>query len=152
MFKGIWGSRRHAPRDPLAGALGTLERECMDVVWSGGSFLVRDVQSRLERPAAYTTVMTTLDRLYKKGFVTRTREGRAFVYTAARSRDQIEAALAAGVLNGLLSSGSSAALPILSNLVDAVSAEEGGLDLLDTLEQLVRDKRRDINRKDGEGC
>jgi predicted transcriptional regulator len=152
MFKGIWRARRRAEQDPLASALGSLERECMAVVWSGGSFVVRDVQARLERPAAYTTVMTTLDRLFKKGFVTRTRHGRAFAYTAARSRAQVEAALAAGVLTGLLSSGSGAALPILSNLVDAVSAEDGGLDLLDTLEQLVRDKRRSIHGQEGDGC
>ena len=43
----------------------------MDVVWEGGELPVRDVQARLARRVAYTTVMTTLDRLFKKGFVTR---------------------------------------------------------------------------------
>src|SRR6476620_532397 len=98
--------------------LGSLEREVMDVVWRTDEVTVRDVQSRLERPAAYTTVMTTLDRLFKKGFVVRTRSGRAFTYRASRSREQTEAAVAGGVLAGLLSGG--AAMPILSNLVDAV--------------------------------
>jgi predicted transcriptional regulator len=146
MFNGIWGTRRRrAAREPLAAALGSLERECMDVIWSGGAFVVRDVQERLARPAAYTTVMTTLDRLFKKGFVSRTRDGRAFLYTAARTRAQVEATLAAGVLTGLLSTGSGAALPVLSNLVEAVSEEEGGRELLDTLEQLVREKRRSLS-------
>jgi predicted transcriptional regulator len=149
MFTGIWGvRRRRAARDPLAGALGVLERECMEVIWRGGALAVRDVQAQLARPGAYTTVMTTLDRLFKKGFVTRTREGRAFVYTAARTRAQVEATLAAGVLTGLLSSGSGAALPVLSNLVEAVSEEEGGHELLDRLEALVRAQRR---RLDGRG-
>src|SRR5574338_1517443 len=132
MFKGLWGSRwRRTERDPLGAALGSLERQVMEIVWDGPAFTVRDVHARLTRPAAYTTVMTTLDRLFKKGFVTRTREGRAFVYTAARSRADVEAAMASGVAGGLLSQGD--AMPSLSNLVDAVSAQDDGAELLDAL-------------------
>jgi predicted transcriptional regulator len=145
----LWMMRgRRAGRDPLGAALGTLERQVMDVMWAGGDLVVRDVQARLERPMAYTTVMTTLDRLFKKGFVARTRTGRAFAYTAAQSREQVEAAVAAGVLTGLMSNGSGAAMPILSNLVDAVGREEGGADMLNTLERLVREKRRRIQGED----
>jgi predicted transcriptional regulator len=149
MFKGLWTSRgRRAGRDPLGAALGSLERQVMDVMWAGGTFVVREVQARLDRPVAYTTVMTTLDRLYKKGFVARARTGRAFSYTAAQTREQVEAAVAAGVLSGLLSHGTGAAMPILSNLVDAVSREEGGLDMLSTLEDMVRERRRQIQGED----
>lgn len=145
MFKGLWGTRwRRAERDPLRGALGSLERQVMDVVWRTGGISVRDVQAKLERRVAYTTVMTTLDRLFKKGFVARTRSGRAFLYTAAQTREQVEAAVASGVLSGLLTNGSGAAMPILSNLVDAVGSQDGGLDLLDVLEEMVRDTRRRI--------
>jgi predicted transcriptional regulator len=145
MFKGLWTSRgRRAGRDPLGAALGSLERQVMDVMWAGDDHVVRDVQARLARSVAYTTVMTTLDRLYKKGFVGRTREGRAFRYRAAQTREQVEAAVAAGVLEGLVSNGSQAAMPILSNLVDAVGREDGGLDMLSALEQMVREKRRRI--------
>ena len=129
MFKGLWGS-----------SLGVLEREVMDAVWSAGDVTVRDAQALLPRQVAYTTVMTTLDRLFKKGLVVRTRAGKAFVYRAARSRQQTEAAMANGVVNGLLSSG--AAMPILSNLVDAVGSHDDAADLLDALEQMIRDKRR----------
>ena len=146
MFEGLWTTRgRRAGRDPLGAALGTLERRVMDVMWSGGDFAVRDVQTRLGRPVAYTTVMTTLDRLFKKGFVERTRSGRAFIYTAAQTREQVETAVAAGVLSGLLSHRTGAAMPILSNLVDAVGEEEGGADLLNALERMVREKRRLIS-------
>lgn len=147
MFKSFWGAKgSRGGRDPLGATLGSLEREVMEIVWAGGSHVVRDVQERLSRPVAYTTVMTTLDRLFKKGFVLRTRQGRAFVYRAAQTRDQVEAAVAAGVLSGLMSSGNGAALPILSNLVDAVGGEEHGHDLLHALERLVRDKRRRLRR------
>jgi len=129
-------------RDPLHAALGRLEREVMDVVWAGREQAVRDVQTRLPRPVAYTTVMTTLDRLYKKGLVIRRREGRAFVYTAIYSQDEMAASLTSNLLEGLLASGSAAARPFLSNLVDAVSAEDK--ELLDELERLVRDKREQL--------
>lgn len=149
MFKGLWTSRgRRAGRDPLGASLGSLERQVMDVMWAGGSFVVREVQERLGRPVAYTTVMTTLDRLYKKGFVGRTRVGRAFCYCASQTRGQVEAAVTAGVISGVLSHGTGAAMPILSNLVDAVSLEEGGLDMLETLERMVREKRRRIQGED----
>jgi predicted transcriptional regulator len=127
-------------RDPLHATLGRLEREVMDVVWSGARLTVRDVQAQLSRVVAYTTVMTTLDRLYKKGFVERTRGGRAFVYTAARTRQEVEAAVASRVLSGLLARNSGAEGPLLSNLVDVVGDRDDRL--LDELELLVREKRR----------
>ena len=130
---------------PRPAALGILERQVMDVMWSGGGFSVRDAQARLPRRVAYTTVMTTLDRLYKKGFVVRARQGRAFLYSPARSREEAEAAAADGILRSLLSSGSEAARPFLSNLVDAVGA--GNDALLDELERLVREKRRRLRRE-----
>lgn len=144
MFKGLWNRSWRHPHDPLRAALGNLEREVMEVVWRAGEGTVRDVQSALTRPAAYTTVMTTLDRLFKKGFVTRTRSGRAFLYRAVRTREQTEAALAQGVMSGLVSGPS--AMPILSNLVDAVGSQDGGGDLLDALEEMVREKRRQIEQ------
>ena len=143
MFNGLWRPVwLGRGRDPLRAALGRLEREVMDVVWRGPAVSVRDVQQQLDRDAAYTTVMTTLDRLFKKGFVHRAREGRAFMYTAAQSRAQVEVAVAAGLLTGFLQQGSGAIRPLLSNLVDA--AAEGDEALLDELEALVRQKRRAV--------
>jgi predicted transcriptional regulator len=135
-------------RDPLHAALGRLEREVMDIVWRRDSQSVRDVQVQFTRRVAYTTVMTTLDRLFKKGFVARAREGRAYVYTATYSRDAVAAALTHGFLRSVLAGGSDAARPFLSNLVDAVG--EGDDALLDELERLVRDKRRQIANTDDE--
>ena len=139
MFKGLWNSRLRRSEDPLRAALGHLEREVMDVVWQTDETTVREVQAVLPRRVAYTTVMTTLDRLFKKGFVARTRAGRAFVYRALQTRQQTEAAVASGLVSGLFSGG--AAMPILSNLVDAVGSQDDGVDLLNALEEMVRDKR-----------
>ena len=140
MFRGLWNLAWRQADDPLRAAFGHLEREVMEVVWQTGETTVRQVQSALLRPVAYTTVMTTLDRLFKKGFVGRSRTGRAFVYRATHTRQQTEAAVASGLMSGLFSRG--AAVPILSNLVDAVGSQDGGADLLDALEEMVRDKRK----------
>jgi predicted transcriptional regulator len=83
--------------------------------------------------------------LFKKGLVSRRREGRAFVYTAAQSREAVAATFTTGVLQDLLPSNSAAAAPFLSNLVDAMSVEDG--DLLDELERLVRDKRQKMRKE-----
>lgn len=117
----------------------------MDVLWDGRDLAVRDVQARLERPVAYTTVMTTLDRLFKKGFVHRRRKGRAFLYTAAYARHELHATVTSGLLGHLLDNASTAATPVLSNLVDMVADRDDRL--LDELERLVRDKRERIRKE-----
>lgn len=80
--------------------LGSLERAVMNVLWEGDDPLsVRDVQDRLEdQDLAYTTVMTVLDRLLTKQMVHRERDGRAFRYSPALTRD----AATAEVLNAAL--------------------------------------------------
>ena len=140
MFNGSWRPAWFGRgRDPLRAALGHLERDVMDILWSRPAATVRDVQALLPRAVAYTTVMTTLDRLFKKGFAGRERQGRAFAYTAVRPRHELEAAVAAGLLTGFLQQGHGAARPLLSNLVDVVAARDDAL--LDELEALVRAKR-----------
>ena len=145
MVKGFRGGWLRGTRDPLGVALGPLERAVMDAMWRGGHLSVREVQAQLASPAAYTTVMTTLDRLYKKGLVHRKRDGRAFIYTAALERHELEATMTTGLVNGMLAGGPGATRPFLSNLVDAVGDSDDGL--LDELERLVRDKRERLKDK-----
>lgn len=147
MFNGFWRPAwLGGGRDPLRTALGRLEREVMDVIWLGDAYTVRDVQARLSRRIAYTTVMTTLDRLFKKGFVRRSREGRAFVYTAGGTRADVESAVASGLLSGLLAHNTEGAGALLSNLVDVVGDRDDRL--LDELEALVREKRRRMKTRE----
>ena len=65
-----------------------LELECLKVLWTLGEGNVKDVRQALtgSRPLAYTTVMTVLDRLTRKGGVARRKVGRAFVYVPVLSR------------------------------------------------------------------
>jgi predicted transcriptional regulator len=75
--------------------LGDLEREVMTQLWeSAGPLSVRQVHEALRgRDLAYTTVMTVLDRLAKKGVVTRERDGRAWLYAPVQTREQMTAGL-----------------------------------------------------------
>lgn len=146
MFKGVpGGAWLRALRSPMGNALGRLEREVMEVVWGGDELAVRDVQARLPRQVAYTTVMTTLDRLFKKGFVQRRRQGRAFVYGATLAREETEASVTAWMLADVLGGGPAAARPFLSHLVDVVGDRRDCL--LEELERLVREKRRRLEEE-----
>ena len=77
-------------------ALGDLQREVMTQLWDAGEPLtVRQVHERLsrQRDLAYTTVMTVLDRLAKKGVVTQQRADRAYRYAPAQTREEMTAAV-----------------------------------------------------------
>jgi predicted transcriptional regulator len=65
-----------------------LAMEIMEVLWTDGECSVREVVRRLQRPIAYTTVMTTLDRLFKKNTVRRKMRNRAYIYSPSVSREQ----------------------------------------------------------------
>ncbi len=72
--------------------LGELEQAVMDVLWAQtGALSVREVHARLiaDRDLAYTTVMTVLDRLAKKGIVCRNLDGRAWHYRPLASRTDL---------------------------------------------------------------
>lgn len=127
-------------------ALGPLETQVMRLVWErSGEASVRDVHEGLGSDLAYTTVMTTLDRLYKKGLLERRREGRGFVYAARVSRDDHSRGLAGALIEAMLGR-EPAPQPILSGIVDAVSDKDRAM--LDELERLVRLKRRELQERD----
>ena len=133
----FWGFK--SSQELLEKSLGSLERDVMALVWRRGELNVRDACDDLGSIVAYTTVMTTMDRLFKKGLLTRQKVGRAFVYRASASRAEIEGAVATELVHSLLQR-EGEPLPVLSSLVDAVSDRDRAL--LDELERLIREKRR----------
>lgn len=83
--------------------MGTLEAQVMQRLWDAREpRSVRDVLNELnrEKNLAYTTVMTVLENLHRKGLVEREKYGRAFKYVAAMSREQYTAELMDGALAG----------------------------------------------------
>ncbi len=125
--------------------LGHLEFELMEILWSRGESNVRDVAHELGRPLAYTTVMTTLDRLYKKGLLDRRMESRAFLYCARMTRQEWEQERAESIVSGFLAGPQPSRDLLLSSFLEAV----GDLDaeLLDELEKKIRRKRRELFRR-----
>ena len=134
LFRGFKSSH-----EILESRLGVLEREVMGVIWKAGEISVREACARLDSSVAYTTVMTTMDRLFKKRLLGRRKVGRAFVYSATATRDEMEGAVATELVQSLLQRHGGEPLPILSSLVDAVSDRDRAL--LDELERLIREKR-----------
>ena len=123
----------------IAAAFGELEVRVLESLWKREKpASVRDVREDYPE-AAYTTLMTTLDRLYRKGVLGRERAGRAFVYRHLYSRAELEALLAANALEAFLGQETSALRPALSFLVDAFGTRDQAL--LEELEALVRDRR-----------
>jgi predicted transcriptional regulator len=110
-------------------------------LWSQGSATVRELLADGKIHQAYTTVMTTMDRLYKKGLLLRVAEGRAFRYTPRHTPEELQRVTALESIRQLLGSGDASSLP-LSYLVEAVSSHDA--QLLDELQLLVERKRREI--------
>ena len=82
---------------------GDLESVVMDHLWAADEPLtVREVLERIDRdpPLAYTTVMTVMDNLHRKGVVSREREGRAFRYWPTKDRAEHTAVLMHELLSG----------------------------------------------------
>jgi predicted transcriptional regulator len=126
-------------------ALGSLEFELMEVLWSHGESSVRDVVPRLSRPLAYTTVMTTLDRLFKKGLLDRHKSDRAFFYLPTFSRQEWERRRAGHLVAGFLSGPHPSRELLLSCLLDAVGEHDAKL--LDELEKKIRSRRKELLRQ-----
>ena len=127
--------------------LGPLERQLLQALWSRGNATVRELLEDGQITQAYTTVMTTLDRLYKKQFLDRVAEGRAFRYTPRQSPDELRRSAAVEGIRQLLGSTDGSSLP-LSYLVEAVSEHDA--QLLDELQSLVEQKRRQLKSRDQE--
>ncbi|GAA4230675.1 putative transcriptional regulator [Streptosporangium album] len=103
--------------------LGELERSIMDIIWAQPTAVTAREVGRLiaDRDLAPTTVMTVLDRLTRKGFLHRTRDGRAWRYEPAESRDAYIAELMLEALD--LTGDRSAALTRFAQAVSGNEAE-----------------------------
>ena len=103
-------------------ALGELEAQVMRKIWARpGPVTVRDIVGDLERerPIAYTTVMTVMDNLRKKGWLRRQQDGRAYRYDPAVSGEEYSA----GVMRQALAASSDRA-GTLMHFIGELSADE----------------------------
>ena len=132
-------------RAPESQPLGPLEVTVMEILWTHGESNVRDVVDRLGRPLAYTTVMTTLDRLFKKGLLARRKCDRAFLYSPALNRTEWEHKRTGDFVARFLSVAEPARDLLISCLVEAVGRHDEGL--LDELEKKIKLRRKELYRR-----
>lgn len=137
------GIRFRPEQEGLRAALFDLEADVMEVVWSAGwiEFAVADVHARLERDRdiAYTTVMTTVARLFDKGLLGRVRQGRKYLYRPALTRQAFAERMAEQVMGTLSGIGEGDRVALLAGPVRSSDAEE-----LDRLEALIRQRRAEL--------
>jgi predicted transcriptional regulator len=125
---------------------GPLEARVLDLLWGQGSgtMTVRHVQMAFPE-FAYTTLMTTLDRLYRKGALIRRRQGRAFAYEPRCSREQMLNELVSEQVADLLTAWE-ARTAILSTVVRCVGRKDAAA--LDELDALVQAERARLKMAD----
>ena len=141
-WRGPWG--RKDKYGKLSGLqLGELEKAVMELMWTRGECTVRDLYAGFAQSHAYTTIMTTLDRLHKKGLLDRHKQGKAFCYSARLTKPELEEAMARDLVNMLLTEGSAQSL--LSCFVDAIGEHDA--ELLRELEEEVRRRRAGLEEE-----
>jgi predicted transcriptional regulator len=134
-----------ADRPTTAASLGPLEAQVLDRLWDEARpVTVRDVHRGFPE-LAYTTLMTTLDRLFRKGLLLRIRSGRAFAYEPRCSRGELFGELVSGQVADLLRA-EDTSTAILSTLVSVIGRRDAAL--LDELEALVRAERARLTGED----
>jgi BlaI family transcriptional regulator, penicillinase repressor len=107
--------RPNSPRHSLLD-LAPLELECMNTLWPLGEATVREIRDRLapRRARAYTTIMTIMDRLARKGVVERKKAGRAYVYRAKLGAEDARAQALTQILDNFFGGSKEALLAHLS--------------------------------------
>jgi predicted transcriptional regulator len=121
--------------------IGPLEQRVLETLWERGNATVRELIDSGCSDLAYTTVMTTLDRLFKKNLLQREAEGRAFRYSPRLTRQELHREFAGEAFRQLLDASPAASLP-LSYLVEILTERDA--QLLDDLRQVVEAKRREL--------
>ena len=123
--------------DGASRVLGELETTVMELFWRASPQTVNQVEEKLRkrREIAHTTVLTTLDRLHRKGYLLREKHGKAFFYSPRYSHDEFERGMVEEVLGALIGQFHA---PAISTFVDLVSSDD---EKLDQLEEMIRAKR-----------
>lgn len=129
------GEDQQPPMPKLSGELGPLERSVMDQIWDrDDNVTVRDlIDAPGIRGLAYTTVMTVLDRLWRKGVVGRRRVGRAYSYHARTTREQYLSSLV-----GQVFAASDDRRSVLLGFAREIDADD-----LSDLRKMIRDVERE---------
>jgi predicted transcriptional regulator len=118
--------------------LGPLEAQIMEIIWSKGEVTIRDIFDTLrkQRDFAYTTIMTVVHNLYRKGFLNQRKDGNTHFYTASQSRSQFVRSRVAEALDALLEDFTE---PALAHLAERLTKKDATQ--LDELEKMIAERR-----------
>jgi predicted transcriptional regulator len=136
-------NRYHFTFDPqkkgLRKILGDLEADVMEVIWARGRATVHDVHERLaaDRELAYTTVMTVMSRLADKGLLEKWKDGAAYVYVPAASKEEFTRRTVGTVLSELLDDFTA---PAMSQFVEFMGEQDEAA--IEALAKAIEEKRR----------
>lgn len=131
--KQIWGFRASL------GLLGGLESALMEWMWRRGETSVREAHVEFGSGLAYTTVMTTMARLCKKGLLKRRKVAKAYLYAPALTEHEYQEQVTHHLLQIVLNQDKNA-VATLSHFVDLVGDTDQ--QMLDRLDQLIKEKWR----------
>lgn len=118
--------------------LGETEMEVLQLVWELGEATVNDVRDRIleERDVAYTTIMTVMKNLAEKGYLTYEKDGRTYVYSAARPAEEVRHNLLRELMGKVFEGSASALVQTLVQHEELSPDERARIqDLIDRLDE-----------------
>lgn len=120
-------ANQRASTDPVAGELGAAQAEIMNVIWDTGGATVPEIHSAInekrQTDAAYTTVLTLVQRLYARNLLVREPAGRTFRYRAAQTRDELIATWSDEMIDRLIDDYGQIALARLDDRLQSLDPE-----------------------------
>lgn len=123
----------------LGRVLGDLEKQVMDVLWNREEITGREVLEEIEkqRVLAFTTVLTVMDRLLKKGLIKRKKRGGVFIYAPSISREEFVRQVSEEVLQGILDISAGSAASSFVDILYKTSPDE-----IDRLSRLIAERKK----------
>lgn len=123
--------------------LGELEKQVLQYLWSSPDADAKQVHAALavKRESSPNTVQSALERLFKKGLLSRVKEGHAYLYRAQIDREHLIAKLIAGVAGDFMVQGESSLIAAFSSISNELDEAE-----LDQLEQLIEQQRQQLKK------
>lgn len=128
----------------LGRVLGDLEKSVMDVLWEMSEATGREVFEEIEKkkPVAFTTVLTVMDRLLKKGLIRRIKKEGLYVYKTTLSKDDFVKQVSEEVLQGILDISASSAAASFVDILYKTSPDE-----IERLSKLIEERKKGANKK-----
>ena len=121
-----------------------LERPLMDILWTKGSMKGRDLflEFHKKKDIAYTTALTVLDRLSKKGFIKKDRESGTILFTPSISRDAYENSVTKNLVQKAFEVSPDLAVSAFADVFSRMPKKD-----IDRLEKLIKEKKNGENQR-----